>query len=78
MKNAHPLCHKGCPEDNFMKCFAYDENGRLCNQPATKLDPVRGCYVCQKHANESVNRLLREGAGCLDFVVLPVQLTMQF
>jgi len=33
-----------------MKCWAYDENGNLCGQPAVTVDPQRGCTVCRQHA----------------------------
>ena len=62
----HPPCYHGCPPDserqNFLKCWAY-ENGRLCGEPATVVDPVRGCYVCTKHQTQLVESLRLEGTG---------------
>ena len=30
-------------------CWAYDDDGRICRQPAASLDQQRGFMVCQKH-----------------------------
>jgi hypothetical protein len=56
---------RGCPpeKENHFQCIAYKDNGRLCKQPAVVLDPVRGGFVCQRHAVALVQTLRVEGAG---------------
>ena len=31
------------------KCWAYNDAGAICGKPATAVDPVRGCTVCDEH-----------------------------
>lgn len=31
------------------QCWAYTDTGVICGKPATAIDPVRGCTVCNEH-----------------------------
>ncbi len=33
-----------------MKCFAYDDNGKICGKPATQINRAAGMAVCDEHA----------------------------
>jgi hypothetical protein len=33
-----------------LTCLAYLDDGRLCGEPATTVDPERGMVVCLEHA----------------------------
>jgi len=46
------ICYKGCPgeRETHFTCVAYNDDGRLCRQPATVLDPQRGGFICERHS----------------------------
>jgi len=60
--------HRGCPVDYDRKCFAYKADGRLCQEPAEFVDPVRGCYVCAEHKANLVRELTRESVSVQEAV----------
>jgi len=50
-----------------MRCWAYDENGRICGRPAVAVDAKRGLAVCERHQTvrrqvEALRRSLREAS----------------
>jgi len=61
MKNL-TRCERGCPPDNYQKCFCYGPDGRLCQEPATVLGP-NGRYICEQHKAQLVRELRREAIG---------------
>jgi hypothetical protein len=57
-RNRKP-CFHGCPteRETHFQCVAYNEDGRLCRQPAVSLDPQRGGFVCERHKEALVTEL---------------------
>lgn len=54
--NGSTLGHR---RNKMNRCIAYNEDGRICGRPATKVDPRREGLVCGSHG-DSAAELVRE------------------